>query len=117
MYEVVIGEEDKAFLVASSPLECIPAKKRIGSAVDIFLYGYVLFRHGQSKYNFGCFQCGGRAPAAGDFELSCRGRTAGWRDCGSARTGTAFRLQAPEGAAGRGAGADALPGAAEVVPD
>jgi hypothetical protein len=25
---------------------------------DIFLYGYVLFRHGKSEHHFGCFQRG-----------------------------------------------------------
>jgi len=43
--------------------------------LDIFPYGNVLFAHGTSGDNFGCFQRGGGAAAAGNPELSCTART------------------------------------------
>ena len=50
--------------------------------------------YGTSGDNFGCFQCGGRATPARDFELHRAPGTAGGRDCGLAGDGAAVGIEA-----------------------
>ena len=51
MYEVIIGEEDKGFSRPVCGFQC-GAKKRIQSALDIFLYGLSLSDHGKGDVHF-----------------------------------------------------------------
>src|ERR1035437_1147620 len=84
MLESVIGEEDMASGGrAIRPGQGSGKEKRIESALDIFPYGNVLFRHGKSEHHFRCLQRGCRAPPARDSELSWWDRAAGWGDRGS----------------------------------
>src|SRR6266403_2137909 len=67
-------------------------RKRV---LDIFPYGHVLLAHGTGGDNFGCFQRGGGATAAGNPELSCNARTARGGDCGLSGAGTAVGFETP----------------------
>src|SRR5258708_2551086 len=70
------------------------------NVLDICLYRNIYSLNGKGSYHFGCIQCGGRAPAAGHFELSgapgagCRGHR------GGLGAGAAFGVEASAGAAG-----------------
>src|SRR6267143_4467153 len=57
--------------------------------------GMYCYAHGTSGDNFGCFQCGGGAAAAGNPELSCATRTACGRDCGLSGAATAVGFETP----------------------
>src|SRR6266404_2308272 len=61
--------------------------------------------HGSCCYHFRCVQCRGGAAPTGHPELSGAAGTAGWRHCGVARLGAAFRFQAPARLKGCWAGA------------
>src|SRR6267143_485361 len=69
--------------------------RRRKKVLDIFPYGNVLFAHGTSGDNFGCFQPGGGAAAAGNPELSCTARTARRGDCGLSGAGAAVGFETP----------------------
>src|SRR6185437_442124 len=73
--------------------------------------------YGPSGDNFGCVQRRGRAAAARDSGVSGRPGAVGQRDRGCAGNGAAGGFEATAGAAGSGAGADAVRGTAEAVPD